>query len=197
VRVRFATPAAAAVLAAGLLLGTAQARPHHSAAYASAEHKFAWIRENGQRSEPSTRPTVLTAAEWNAYLNEGGVKLPEGVSHVRILSRAGTARGEAEVDFDQLSAGRSRQNFLLALFTGKHGVEVTARVRCVHGIGHVHVEAVYFDGVEIPRLALEFFARRVLQPRYGKNIGLDSSFALHHRIETVTVGENEVYITQR
>ena len=140
---------------------------------------------------------MLTAAEWNAYLNEGGVKLPEGISHLRILSEAGVAHGEAEVDFDQLSAGRTRQSFLLALFTGKHSVEATAHLSAANGIGHVHVESVYFDGVQIPRLALEFFASRILQPRYGRNIGVDSSFPLHHRIDPAMVGEDEVTITQR
>lgn len=184
-------------LAAALLPSYAQPRTRHSRAYDSAASKFAWILQNGRREPPSTRPTVLTAAEWNAYLNEGGVRLPAGVSHLRILSEPGKARGEAEVDFDRLNAGRRHHNFLLALFTGKHSVEVTARLGCTHGIARVHVAAVYFDGIEVPRLALEYFASRVLQPRYGKNIGLDSSFPLHHRIDTARVGENEVIITQR
>jgi hypothetical protein len=192
-----ATPLLLLALLGTLLTGTLRAQPAHSPAYSSAALKFAWIAENGRSAAPSTRPTVLTAREWNAYLTEGGVKLPEGVSGVRISSQPGVAHGEAEVDFDRLTANRSRRNPLLFLFTGKHHVEVTARAEAVNGIGRVQVDSIQFDGVEIPRLALEYFASRFLRPKYGNAVGLDSTFALHNRIDTVTVGTDRVAITQR
>ena len=65
----------------------------HSAAFESAREKFDWIARNGESSTPSTEPTVLNAREWNAYLNEGGVKLPEGLSKMRISSEPGIAHG--------------------------------------------------------------------------------------------------------
>ena len=71
---------------------------------------------------------MLTASEWNAYLNQGGVKLPEGISDIRITSEPGIAHGEAEIDFDRLTANRTRSNPLLALFTGKHQVTGTAHL---------------------------------------------------------------------
>lgn len=168
----------------------------HSRAFESASRKFAWIQENGESATPSTTPTVLNAEEWNAYLSEGGVKLPEGISEVRIFSEPGVAHGEAEVDFDSLTSNRTRSNPLLFLFTGKHQVTVTAQAEASGGVATVHVESVSFDGVEIPRLALEYFASRFLR-KYGSDIGMDSTFRLHNRIDTAVVETNRVSITQR
>ena len=169
----------------------------HSAAFESARQKFQWIARNGKKAAPSSAPTVLTANEWNAYLNEGGVKLPEGISHIRITSEPGIAHGEAEIDFDRLTANRTRSNPLLFLFTGKHQVAIHAHARAANGIGTVHVDSVAFDGVTIPRLVVEYFADRYLRPRYGNAVGMDSRFALHNRIDTAIVGADQVTITQR
>jgi hypothetical protein len=180
-----------------LLVTSARAQRTHSEDFGSARRKFQWIERNGESATPSTAPTVLTAREWNAYLNEGGVKLPEGISRIHITTERGIAHGEAEIDFDQLTANRTRGNPLLFLFTGKHQVNINAHLQAANGIGTVHVDSVFFDGVEIPRLALEYFASRYLRPKYGDAVGLDSKFALHHRIDTAIVGNNEVAITQR
>jgi hypothetical protein len=188
-------------LLGSLLLLPVNGQQSHSPAFDSAAKKFAWLGENGRSDNPSTRPTVLTAAEWNAYLNEagtpGGVKLPEGISDIRITSEPGVAHGEAEIDFDRLTANRTRSNPFLALFTGKHQVTAIAHVAAANGVGSVQVDSVQFDGVEVPRLALEFFASRYLRPKYGNAIGMDSTFPLHNRIDTAVVGSNQVTITQR
>jgi hypothetical protein len=184
-------------LLGSVLLAAASGQQAGAAGFAGAAKKFAWLTENGRSANPSTRPTVLTADEWNAYLNEGGVKLPEGVTAVRITSEPGMAHADAEVDFDRLTANRTRSNPLLGLFTGKHHVTATARLAAANGMGTVEVESVQFDGVEIPRFALEYFAGRYLRPKYGSAIGMDSTFALHHRIDTVVVGANQATITQR
>jgi hypothetical protein len=188
-----------------LLLAPSRGQEAHSAAFASATEKFAWLAENGRSANPSTRPTVLTADEWNAYLGEigspsgnpGGVKLPEGISGIRISSEASLAHAGAEIDFDRLTANRTRSNPLLALFNGKHQVTVTAHLSAANGIGTVHMDSVLFDGVEVPRLALEFFAGLYLRPKYGNAIGMDATFPLHNRIDTAIVGANQVTITQR
>jgi hypothetical protein len=180
-----------------LLLAPSRGQESHSPAFASATEKFAWLAENGRSANPTTRPTVLTADEWNAYLKEGGVKLPEGISGIRISSEASLAHADAEIDFDRLTANRTRSNPLLALFTGKHQVTVTAHLSAANGIGTVHVDSVLFDGVEVPRLALEYFAGRYLRPKYGNAIGMDATFPLHNRIDTAIVGANQVTITQR
>jgi hypothetical protein len=180
-----------------LPLSTVRGQQTDSPAFANARQKFAWLGENGHSADPATRPTVLIADEWNAYLNEGGVKLPEGISSIHISCEPGIAHGDAEIDFDRLTANRTRNNPLLALFTGMHHVTATARVAAADGIGTVEVDSVLFDGVEVPRLALEFFASRYLRPKYGNAIGMDSTFPLHNRIGTAVVGTNQVTITQR
>ncbi len=179
------------------LLGPLQGQQAHSAAFDGAVKKFAWLGENGRSTNPSRQPTVLTADEWNAYLNQGGVKLPEGISDIRITSEPGIAHGEAEIDFDRLTANRTRSNPLLALFTGKHQVTGTAHLAAANGVASMEVDSILFDGVEVPRLALEFFASRYLRPKYGNAVGMDSTFALHNRIDTAMVGVNQVTITQR
>lgn len=194
---RLVLAALGAIVLSTLLLAASYAREANSPAFASAERKLAWIEENGRSPHPSTRPTVLTAEEWNAYLNQGGVKLPEGLSNIRISSQPGTAQGDADVDFDRLTASRTRGNPLLALFTGTHHVTATARVGAANGVGSVHVESVMFDGVVVPRLALQYFADRYLRPKYGNAVGLNSTFRIHSRVDTAIVGSGQVTVTQR
>ena len=169
----------------------------HSEAGASAARKIAYIGANGRSIKPSTTPTVLTAAEWNAYLNEGGVRLPEGISNVRISAEAGMAHGAADIDFDKLTANRTRSNPFLALFTGKHHVTGSALVAASNGVGTVHVASVEFDGVAVPPIALEYFSNKFLRPKYGSAVGLDGRLPLGNRISSVVVGADQVTITQR
>jgi len=169
----------------------------HSEAGASAARKIAYMAANGRSVKPSTTPTVLTAAEWNAYLNEGAVKLPEGISNVRISSDAGMAHAAADVDFDRLTANRTRSNPFLALFTGKHHVTGSALVAARNGVGTVHVASVEFDGVEVPPIALEYFSNKFLRPKYGNAVGLDARVPLGNRISSAVVGTDQVTITQR
>lgn len=187
----------ATMILGSLMLTTAHAQQAKSPAFARAESKLAWLAENGRTPHPSARPTVLTAEEWNAYLNQGGVNLPEGVSNVRISSRSGTAQGDADVNFDRLTGNRTRNNPLLQLFTEAHHVTVTVHAAAANGVGTVHVDSVMFDGVAVPRFALEYFIDRFLRPRYGKAVALDSTFPIHSRIDTATLGTNRVTLTQR
>ena len=179
------------------LLAASQAQPPHSTAYDSAAAKIAWLAENAHSSILSTRPTTLTASEWNAYLNEGGVKLPPGLANIRISSQPEVVHGDAEVDFDRLTSNRTRNNPFLALFTGKHHVAVTAQVVVNDAVATLRVDSIQFDGVEVPRLALEYFANRYLQPRFGKAVGMDATIPLRAHIASVTVGADQVTITQR
>jgi hypothetical protein len=188
---------ASPVALAFLLLAASFAQYAHSPAFARAERKIAWLGENGRSEHPSSSPTVLTAEEWNAYLNEGGVKLPEGLSNIRISSQPSLAHADADVDFDRLTANRVRNNPLLALFAGKHHVAVTALVAGVHGTGAVRIESFALDGVEVPRIALEYFADRFLHPKYGNAAALDSTFRLPARIDSVIFGTAQITISQR
>lgn len=192
---RLSSIAVPLLLASLLSLACGQQGPSEN--YASAARKIAWLAENGRSPHPSTRPTVLTAAEWNAYINEGGVNLPEGVSAVRLTTQPAVVHGSAEVDFDRLTANRTRKNPLLTLFTGKHHVTCTAQAGAANGIATVRVQSVAFDGVEVPRFLLEYFSDRYLRPKYGNALGLDSTFHLHSRIDTAILGTAQVTITQR
>jgi hypothetical protein len=184
-------------VAVAFLLTTTYGDQRQSSAFANAERKIQWISENGRSEHPSNRPTVLTAAEWNAYLNEGGVKLPEGVTRVNLTSDPAVVHGDAEVDFDRLTSNRTRNNPFLQLFTGKHHVTATAQAAAVNGVGTVRVQSVEFDGVKIPEIALEYFCNRYLRPKYGNAVGMDSRFPLHSRIDTAILGKDQVTITQR
>ncbi len=194
---RFSRSITIGVVVIALALATSVGEVRHSAEYTSAERKFTWLGENGSSGHPSTRPTVVRAAEWNAYLNEGGVKLPEGISKVRLTSQPAVVSGEAEVDFDALTANRTRNNPLLQLFTGKHKVTAVAQAAASGGVAVVRVESVAFDGVEVPRIALEYFAGKYLRPKYGSAVGMDSTFKLKSRIDTAILGADVVTITQR
>lgn len=187
----------AAPLLLSTLLLTAHGQQRPSSAYESAERKIAWIGENGRSQPPSTRPTVLTAAEWNAYLNQRGVKLPEGVASVHLNTQPAVIHGDAEVDFDLLTANRTRKNPLLQLFTGKHHVTASAHASAIRGVATVQVDRVEFDGVEIPRMLLEYFASKYLRPKYGNAVGMDSVFRLKNRIDMAILGTDQVTITQR
>lgn len=180
-----------------ILLIASFAQPAQSTAYSSAARKIAWIDENGRNPNPSARPTTLTAHEWNAYLNEGGVKMPDSVSNIRVTCDPSAIHADADVDFDRLTANRTRGNPLLALFTGKHHVTAIAQASVTHGTCYVHVNSVMLDGIEVPTLALEYFSNKFLHPKYGNAVGLDATFSLGNRIDTVAVGNNQITITQR
>jgi len=58
------------------------------------------------------------------------------------------------------------------------------------------VDSVSLDGVEIPHFALELFVEKYIQPRYP-GIGIDSRFALPDKIDTATVGQHQLAVTQK
>ena len=58
------------------------------------------------------------------------------------------------------------------------------------------MDSVSLDGVEIPHFALELFVEKYIQPRYP-GIGIDSRFALPDKIDTATVGQHQLGITQK
>ncbi len=61
----------------------------------------------------------------------------------------------------------------------------------------MRVESVMFDGLTVPRIALEYFADRYLRPKYGNAVGMDSTFRLPSRIDTAIIGSDQVTLTQR
>lgn len=172
-----------------------QGGPSHRLAQ-SMERKLQHIRENAEQSQPDQTPTIITEEEVNDYFAAGMVQLPQGVKKVTLEGQSGVVTGLVTVDFDEIRAGQKSSNPLMGIFSGVHNVRVDADVVGRGGQGHVHVRNVSIDGVDVPRVALEFFVEKYLKPKYP-NIGLDSEFALPDRIDTATVGYHKLTITQK
>ncbi len=169
----------------------------HSRAFLSAQEKLDFLARNGSSSHPANTPTVLSAGELSAFVNEGGVTLPKGVSNVKFSSTPGVITTTTKVDFDQITAGKSSMNPLMMLFTGVHDVAVVANATGSNAMGHVDVQKVEIDGVSVPRPALEYFVNHYLKPKYGDNVGMQSTFKLPARIDSAQVGQNSVTLRQR
>jgi hypothetical protein len=168
---------------------------YHAAAE-SARRKFQYIEQNGARLHPDQSPTQLTEREINAYFAAGYVKLPKGVQRLQVSGAQGIVTGTARVDFDQVTAGSRAANPLLSIFSGIHDVEVTAHAGGSGHQGHVHIDSAAIGGVPIPRIALQYFVEKYVTPKYP-NVGMDSSFALPHRIDLAIIGQHVLTVTQK
>ncbi|HVZ18849.1 MAG TPA: hypothetical protein VG897_17160 [Terriglobales bacterium] len=168
----------------------------YDAAARSAQTKFDRIKQNAGRSSPDQTPTTLTENEINAWLASGRVQLPKGVKKLQFRGTPGIINATAIVDFDEITAGRGSFNPLLALFSGTHRVEATARAQGSGGEGHVNVESASLDGVEIPRRALEFFIDRYIKPKHPE-IGLDTMFKLPYKIDSASVESHQLVLLQK
>jgi len=169
----------------------------HSIAYQEAARKFDYIRENGKRERPNPAPTVFSATELNAWVNQGGIKLPIGVENVRFSSTPGIITALAHINFDRIKSGPASSNPLMQIFSGVHEVKVVARAGASGGTGRVHVISVSIDQVIVPRIALQFFAELYLQPKYGDKAGLDSTFRLPARVDSASAGSDTLTVVQR
>ena len=186
-------------LAVGIGAGaqhTQNARDNHSAEYRSIQQKLAWLKQNGAKAHPDPKPVELTEPEVNAYFNEGGVKMPKGVSHLRLSSQGSLIDGHAQVNFEEIMQGRGSNNPLYSLFNGTHDVHAKAEGSGVNGVGSIKVQSVDFDGITIPQFALEWFVQHYLAPKYP-NVGMTSTFKLPLRIQTATVETGKVRLLQR
>jgi len=188
----------AAVLTSSLIL-TAQVAPktaHLSAAAQRCQNKFDFLERNAKANPVQRRSTQLDAEELNAWFHDGGYKLPQGVQKVVFHSQPETIHANATVDFDAVKEGKRNLNPLLSMFSGVHEVEVTATASAQNGQGHVSIKTVSIDGIEVPHLALELFINKYLKPKYP-NIGLENDFQMPDRIDSATVGNDNVLLTQR
>ena len=195
-------PATLLVLVALTLAAQQQRRPAsqteamYQSAAASAERKLQHIEENGARSAPDQQPTVLTDREINAYLSSGNVELPDGVKSVRFSGRPGVVEATARVDFDQITAKARSSNPLLSLFSGVHDVHAIAKAEGSGGQGHAEIESVDIDGTTVPKVALEYFVSKYVTPKYP-DVGMTSTFQLPDRVDTATVGQGTLTVTQK
>lgn len=163
---------------------------------ASAEQKISHVEANGRSPRPSQAPTVFTEAEINAYLASDNVQLPDGVQSVKLAGEDGVITGNARVDFDRIREGAHSSNPLLSIFSGMHDVVVVAHAHGAEGKGHVHVDSVSIDDVEVPHFVLQLFVDKYLTPKYP-DLGIDSQFKLADRIDTATVGSHQLTIVQK
>ena len=177
-----------------------QAASHTQATYDgaahSAERKFAHIEQNGKLAHPDPSPTVLTEREINAWFASGQADLPKGVSNLKLQADPGMIHGTADVDFDQITGGRYSSNPLMSFFSGSHEVIATAHAQGADGIGQVHIDSVSLDGVNVPRMALEYFVERYIHLKYP-DLGIDSRFKLPNKIDQADVESHQVTVIQR
>jgi hypothetical protein len=162
----------------------------------SLDRKVAYLRENGAKPRPDPRPTVLTDAEVDAYMNSGRLKIPEGISDIHLATTVGEATATAKVDFDRLTRDVRKNSMLWQLFTGVHDVKVRCGVWGKDGMGNIHVQNVWLDGHEIPRAALEFFLEHYIKPKVPQ-ASLDSRFRMPVRIWMATVTNGKTTLVQR
>ena len=162
----------------------------------SAERKIDHVEANARAPRPNQTPTVFTEAEVNAYLASDNVQLPNGVQSVKLEGEAGVITGNARVDFDRIREGSHSSNPLLSVFSGVHDVVVVAHAHGAEGRGHIHVDSVSIDDMEVPHFVLQLFVDKFLTPKYP-DLGIDSQFTMADRIDTATVGPHELTIIQK
>ncbi len=169
----------------------------HSPAYMSMDKKIAAIESNSSNPPAQPQTTTVTQDELNAYLNEGGVTVPKGLSNIKIAFSPGNLHASSQVDFDQLSEGHGGGNPIFsALFSGTHDVEADAQASGSGGQGTVTLQTVKLDGVTVPKSALEYLIQHYVKPKYPQ-AGMTSTFALPDNIQSAAVQQAQVALTQK
>jgi hypothetical protein len=187
-----------------MLLASAAAAPQQTSSSSSAEtqaadsfqRKLDHIEQNAAKDSPDERPTVVTEAEVNAYFAQRRLKLPDGVKLVKFDLQPGIVNALTRVDFDEITKSRRSWNPLLALFTGVHDAQVIAHAHGSAGRVQVHVDSVLLDGVNVPRVALQLFIEKFVNPKFPA-VRLDGDYKLPAKIDTVNIGTHESIVTQR
>jgi len=186
----------AALLCLAAPLGAAPAKSQKQLAD-SMEKKIAAVRENGARERPKGQTTVFAQDEINAYFAERRLPMPEGVRSVTFDLTPGKVFSRARIDFDEITRERRNRNPLMHLFTGTHNVEVAARATSAGpGRVRVNVESVAIGGVTVPRMALQFFIERFVNPKYP-NVRLDGEYTLPSRMDSVTIETRKGTVLQK
>jgi hypothetical protein len=170
----------------------------HTPAYVSMDKKISVIESNSSNPLAQPQTTTITQDELNAYLTEGGVTIPKGLSKVKIQFTPGIVHASSQVDFDQLSEGHGTGGnpILSALFSGTHDVDAEGQASGSNGQGTVTIETLKLDGVPVPKSALQYLIQHYVKPKYP-NAGMTSTFNLPEKIETATVQQSQVALTQK
>ena len=179
-----------------LVIAAVAQQTSHSPAFRSMERKVAFLKANGAKGRPDPKLTEITESEANAYFNEGGVKLPKGVSNVRLKALPGQIDGRAQIDFEPIMQGKGSSNPFYGMFSGQHEIHATSQAGGSNGVGTIHIQSVEMDGVQIPQFALEWFVQHYLTPKY-KNVGMTSTFKLPLRIDSAVLEAGKVRLVQR
>jgi len=196
-RTAFVFGALLALVTAGIQAQQSASNTRHFSSSAQRfQDKLDFLERNAKASPVSRRSTQINADEANAWFREGGYKLPQGVQKVVFHSQPDTIQADATVDFDAIKEGRRNLNPLLSMFSGVHDVQVTANASAQNGQGHVNIQSVAIDGVAVPNLALELFIDKYLKPKYP-DVGMENQFQMPDRIDTATVGNDNVLLTQK
>jgi len=169
---------------------------HFSSTAQRFQDKLDFLERNAKSNPISHRSTQINADEVNAWFREGGYKLPQGVQKVSFRSQPDTIQADATVDFDAIKEGKRNLNPVLSMFSGVHDVQVVANASAQGGQGHVNIQSVSIDGVEVPNLALELFINKYLKPKYPE-VGMENQFQMPDRIDTATVGNDNALLTQK
>lgn len=178
------------------LFSAAGQATQHSVDFRSFLQKVAYLRSNGAGPHPDPKPVEVTESEANAFFNEGGVRLPVGVSHVRMAAHPGQIDAHAQVDFDLIMQRRGVNNSLAGMFTGQHDVHAVSDARGANGVGTIRIQSVELDGVQIPQFALQWFVERYIAPRYP-NVGMTSTFKLPMHIDSAVIENGKARLEQR
>lgn len=186
-----------------LMLGVAIGEQHpqspadnHSREFHSIQAKLAYLKQNAARPHPDPKPTELTEPEVNAYFNEGGVKLPKGVSHVRLTSQPDVIDAHAQVDFEAITNGRGSNNPLYSLFSGTHDIHAVAQASGANGTASIHVQSIELDGVQVPQFLVQLFVEHFITTKYP-NVGITSTFKLPLRIDSAVIETGRVRLVQK
>jgi hypothetical protein len=183
------------VLHAAQNAGSETSRMQAAAADAM-QRKIDFIKSNADAASVDQRPTVFTQSEINAYFADHRVRTPDGVKAARFVLGRAQVTAYARIDFDQITEPARSRNPLLSIFSGTHDVQVLCDASGSGGMTHVNIRSVMLDGVSIPRMALQMFIEKWVNPKYP-TIRLDGDYKLPARIDTVTIEQRSGIVTQK
>jgi hypothetical protein len=197
----------AVVLGFTLAVTIATATPQGAPAAASRQQadslarKITQITQRGAQGPSGARRTEVSEDEINSwFVYRGRPYLPEGVSNPAVtMIGDGTMRGVATVDLEALGRQRSKGGMLdlWSYLGGKVPVAVTGTLRARDGRGQFEMKAAEVAGVPVPKaLVQELLSIYTASPDQKKPIGLESSFELPARIQSIDVGRGQLVVVQ-
>jgi len=167
----------------------------------SLARKITQITQRGTLAPPKSARTEVSEDEVNSWFEfRGRPYLPDGVTNPNVAMLGdGTMRGVATVDLEALGKRRSKGGMLdlWRYLGGKVPVAVTGTLRARDGRGQFEMKAAEVAGVPVPKaLVQELLSVYTATPDQKKPIGLESSFELPARIQSIDVGRGQLVVVQ-